>query len=304
MAFMVAGLVFLGAEIGSLFSLFTGPDISAQIEESGGDFMFAATFLFIPILIACVIFAAFLFLNDLFGYADSPVRFDRARRKVYMWASRKEGPLVLDWDSLKVVTQSATAVPVQANAFKSVLLVDEDANGDVRFEGRIPRIAQIGAMSLNREAAMAAYEYVRVFMEDGPQALPPVKKHLVWRPRGWRVFVDIFGILREWVHGYPQAPAADRRPGLLAFATVFLALSSVVFWTMQLGQAVAVRWGNRIPKWPKAFQDLAAIGGPMAPPSGALPTDVPMNTMEKAIGGLWAACGIGTWVFIVWGIWG
>jgi hypothetical protein len=237
------------------------------------------------------LFALVLFLNDLFGYADSPVRFDRARRKVYVWASRKEGPLELDWDKLKVVTQRATALPVQANAFKSVLLVDEDQNGDVCFEGRIPRIAQIGAMSLNQEAAMAQYEYVRVFMEQGSRALPAVQTHLVWRPRGWRVLVDIFGILQTWVHKYPQQPASERSPGGLLFATLAVGLFSLVLWPMQLGQAVAAKWGNRIPKWPKAFQELAAIGGPMQPPPGAVPSDVPMNKLEKSIGIFWATCG-------------
>ena len=243
-------------------------------------------------------------IEPLFGYADSPVRFDRARRKVYMWASRKQGPLVLDWDSLKVVTQSATAAPVQVNAFNSVLLVDEDDHGEVRFEGRIPRIAQIGPMSLNREASMAQYEFVRVFMEQGPQALPAVRTHLVWRPRGWRVFVDIFGILLTWVHKWPQQPKSERSVGALIFATVMVSLFSLVLWPMQLGQAVAAKWGNRIPKWPSAYQELAAIGGAMVPPPGAVPNDVPMNPLEKSIGGLWAACGVFYWGAIAWHFFG
>lgn len=193
---------------------------------------------------------------------------------------------------------------MQANAFKSVLLVDEDQNSDVCFEGRIPRIAQIGAMSLNQEAAMAQYEYVRVFMEQGPRALPAVQTHLVWRPRGWRVLVDIFGILQTWVHKYPQQPPSERSPGGLLFATLAVGLFSLVLWPMQLGQAVAAKWGNRIPKWPKAFQELAAIGGPMQPPPGAVPSDVPMNRLEKSIGIFWVCCGSAYWLAIAWHFFG
>ena len=296
-------LLFMLTVITSLFylvNIFGNP----TIPESDQLTLFLITMISVPIAIAAGLFSFYLFLNDLFGYADSPVRFDRARRKVYMWANRKQGPLVLDWDSLKVVTQSATAAPVQVNAFNSVLLVDEDDHGEVRFEGRIPRIAQIGPMSLNREASMAQYEFVRVFMEQGPQALPAVRTHLVWRPRGWRVFVDIFGILLTWVHKWPQQPKSERSVGALIFATVMVSLFSLVLWPMQLGQAVAAKWGNRIPKWPSAYQELAAIGGVMAAPAGSVPNDVPMNPLEKIIGGIWASCGATYWALIAWHFFG
>ena len=302
LAFVLVGSLFM---FGLFFYLIPLLKETSRLDELGGAFIVTFVFLIAPVLIlGSVAFTTFLFLNDLFGYADSPVRFDRARRKVYMWASRKQGPLVLDWDSLKVVTQSATAAPVQVNAFNSVLLVDEDDHGEVRFEGRIPRIAQIGPMSLNREASMAQYEFVRVFMEQGPQALPAVRTHLVWRPRGWRVFVDIFGILLTWVHKWPQQPKSERSVGALIFATVMVSLFSLVLWPMQLGQAVAAKWGNRIPKWPSAYQELAAIGGAMVPPPGAVPNDVPMNPLEKSIGGLWAACGVFYWGAIAWHFFG
>ncbi|HEX3138645.1 MAG TPA: DUF6708 domain-containing protein, partial [Rhizobacter sp.] len=145
--------------------------------------LFSAVAIAVPVAVG---FLLFLLIGDLFGYLDAPLRFDRVRRQVYVWSSRKQGPLVLDWDTIKPVAQSVGAPPYQVNQFRSVLLVDEDENGDVRFEGGVPRIAQIGAALLNREQALAAYEYVRTFMERGPQGLPAVEHHLVMRPRGWR----------------------------------------------------------------------------------------------------------------------
>lgn len=287
----------------TIFELIPMTNRVDSLEELGGVGIVIFGGVFGPLLLtAAIVFCAFLFINDLFGYADGPIRFDRVRRKVYVWSGWKEGVFELDWDRLKVVTQSVAAVPAQVNSFKSVLLVDEDESGEVRFEGRIPRIAQIGAMSLNREAAMAQYEFVRTFMERGPEALPAVSTHLVWRPRGWRVFVDIFGILRTWVHTYPQLAQHQRSPVTLALATLFFGLFSVVLWPMQLGQAIATKWGNRIPRWPRAYQELAAEGGEMLPPKGASPTDAHMNSLEKAIGGFWLLCGLSTWLLILWGI--
>ena len=246
----------------------------------------------------CVLTLAMGF-NDLFGYADSPVRFDRARRKVYVWASRKAGPLELDWDRLQPLTQSATALPVQVNPMKSVLLVERDAQGNVLFDGDYPRIAQVGHAGLTREASVAAYEFVRVFMEQGPQALPPVKTYLVWRPRGVRPFVDIFGLMGTLMRSYPSLPKHQRKPGWLVFGVLGIGLFSVALLPLQLAQGIAQRWGNRIPKWGQPYRDYAALGGTMAPPPGAQPNDLPLLPHEKLIATIWVACGLWPWVWLL-----
>jgi hypothetical protein len=249
------------------------------------------------------VFAVALGLNDLFGYVDAPVRFDRARRKVYVWASRKEGPLELDWDRIRPVAQSITAPPYQVNSFRSVLLVDEDAEGNVLFEGRIPRIAQIGAAVLNREHTLAAYEFVRVFMERGPQALPPVKEHLILRPSGLRPWVDIWGTLKGFMRDFPSRPKHERSWFWLIAGVVFIALAAPLVWPlMQLGHAIATRV-NRIPRWPQRYEELAAIGGPLVVPPGSVPNDPPMLPHEKLIGGIWLGMVVLVWGWIAWKHW-
>jgi hypothetical protein len=261
-------------------------------------FAFAAVFFLFVGLPLCFL-AGVLGFNDVFGYIDAPVRFDRIHRKVYVWASRKEGPLELDWDKLKVVAQSASAPPYQVNSFQSVLLVDEDADGEVQFEGRIPRIAQIGAAVLNKEHTIAAYEFVRTFMERGPDALPSVKEYLVMRPRGIRSFVDIFGILKGFMRNYPSLPKDQRYIGLRLFCIGWITLSSFVLLPIQLAQGIALKFTTRVPKWPQKYQILASVGGEMLPPKGAVPNDPALLTHEKWIAAFWviSAVSVNLWMY-------
>jgi hypothetical protein len=252
----------------------------------------------LPILVLVTAMA----INDVFGYVDAPVRFDRVRRKVYVWASRKDGPIELDWNSIKPVAQSQTAPPYQLNLFRSVLLVDEDEHGNVRFEGRYPRVAQIGAAVLNREHTLAAYEFVRVFMERGPRALPAVERHLVWRPPLPRQLVDIFGVLKGFVHAYPSLPKDRRRPGWLMFFIVLMTLLAPVLWPLQLAHALSTRT-TRVPRWPQRHEELAAIGGPMLPPRGAVADDAPMLAHEKLVALLWIGFALAVYAWLAGSNW-
>jgi len=271
--------------------------IEQAMLELGGLGTFGLPVLLLAAGAPMVVFAAQLFLNDLFGYLDAPLRFDRQRRKVYVWSSRKQGPLVLDWDRIKVVAQSVGAPPYQVNQFRSVLLVDEDDDGEVRFEGRVPRIAQIGAALLNREATIGAYEYVRTFMERGPDALPPVRRHLVMRPRGWSAFVDILGICGGMMRRHASLPRQQRRPGWMVFGVLLVALFSPVLWPLQIAQGIAVKFTARAPKWPAQYEALVLEGGPMLPPVGSEPNDAPLLLRERLITGLWVG-----WALAVYGM--
>jgi len=251
-----------------------------------------AIFLLLSVLIIGIpleLFAISAAVNDFFGYVDAPLRFDRSRRKIYIWANRKGGaqPLELDWDEIKPVAQSASAPPYQFNAFQSVLLVDEDANGDVRFEEKLPRIGQIGAAVLDRQHTLAAYEFVRVFMEQGPQALPPVKEHLTWRV-GPRSFVDIFGLIKGTMRDWPQRPQHERQRtrGWLIAGVVAMTVFAPVMLPLQLAQGIALRT-TRIPIWPENYERMAAEGGPLLPPPGSVPNEAPMLLHEKLIAALW-----------------
>ncbi|WP_208459404.1 hypothetical protein, partial [Paraburkholderia caribensis] len=112
-----------------------------------------------------------IFLTDFFGYTDALLRFDRTRRKVWMFVGTRT-PIELDWDRLTPVSQGITPANTNVNTFRAVLLVDLDEQGEVRFDGNFPRIASLGQTSLNEQYALGQYEYVRQFMETGPASLP------------------------------------------------------------------------------------------------------------------------------------
>ncbi|WP_343656583.1 hypothetical protein, partial [Paraburkholderia caribensis] len=88
-----------------------------------------------------------IFLTDFFGYTDALLRFDRTRRKVWMFVGTRT-PIELDWDRLTPVSQGITPANTNVNTFRAVLLVDLDEQGEVRFDGHFPRIASLGQTSL------------------------------------------------------------------------------------------------------------------------------------------------------------
>ena len=289
-----------GAVFGvGVFIKFLTLTLSGQTDELGVLWLFFMGLMSLIMVVLGLLTLA-LSINDLFGYIDAPVRFDRERRKVYVWASRKEGPLELDWDRITPLAQSITAPPYQVNAFKSVLLVDMDVDGDVRFEKRIPRLAQIGSALLNGEETLAAYEFVRGFMERGPQSLPAVKTHLVFRPRGIRPFVDVMSVLGGMMRPYPSLPKHQRSLGWLIFGVVLIALFSFILVPFQWTQGIAQKWTTRIPKWSQKYEELAAAGGALLPPAGSEPNDPPLLPHEKLIAGIWLMSTVAWYAFFIW----
>ncbi|MFT3721148.1 DUF6708 domain-containing protein [Pseudorhodoferax sp.] len=301
MIWLVASSV-VGSIVFYFYAIFSATGIESLISNASFFTLLIGSLISIILAIAGFFFSTIL-INDLFGYTDAPLRFDRASRKVYVWASRKQGPMVLDWDAIKPVAQSVGMPPYQVNRFRSVLLVDEDVDGEVRFEGHLPRIAQIGSAVLDRESPLAAYEYCRLFMEHGPQVLPAVKRHLVFRPRGWRNFFDIMGLIGGFMRDYPSRPKEERSLGWMIFGVVIVAPVAFFLWPWQLTQGLAVKFTTRVPKWPQAYEEMAALGGPMRPPAGSEPNDMPMLPHEKLIAGIWIASAVAVWIWLAWLVW-
>jgi hypothetical protein len=227
-----------------------------------------------------------IFLTDFFGYTDALLRFDRVRRKVWMFVGTRS-PIELDWDRLTPVSQGITPANSNINTFRSVLLVDLDAEGDVKFDGKYPRIASLGQTSLNEQQAISQYEYVRQFMDLGPAHLPSCATYLEHRTV-FRDIVRFFGFLDlarniDW-----------RRPGEtggygLVFASLFCMLLGWGILPFNLASYVAYRC-NRIPKWPKGIDDYAKDGGEMRPPEGAASERLRIVLKEVPFILLWVGC--------------
>jgi hypothetical protein len=281
------GLAALGGIGAIVFSLAVATPHFVRVDIADQDWTELATdVLFGVVCLAFALFFLSIFLTDFFGYTDALLRFDRVRRKVWMFVGTRS-PIELDWDHLTPVSQGITPANSNINTFRSVLLVDLDAEGDVKFDGKYPRIASLGQTSLNEQQAIIQYEYVRQFMEAGPAHLPSCTTYLEHRTV-FRDIVRFFGFLDlarniDW-----------RRPGEtggygLVFANLFCMLLGWGTLPFNLASYVAYRC-NRIPKWPKDIDDYAKDGGEMRPPEGAASERLRIVFKEVPFILLWVGC--------------
>jgi len=212
------------------------------------------------LLIPMFLFMAALFLGGFFGHTDAPARFDRVRRKVWVFTGKRE-PMELDWDQLTPVVQSATPANVSVHTFHTLKLVDLDADGEVKVEGWHPRMVQIGPAFLDDQSVIAKYEFVRRFMEDGPQ---PCKNYLQHR----RNLRELFN-LASCLDAVREADSS-KGVGIYVGAFILFGVIGTTFFLFSVADYIA-SWTNRIPRWPQRIEAYAAQGGPMRPPPGAQP---------------------------------
>ncbi|SAL80819.1 hypothetical protein AWB71_06203 [Caballeronia peredens] len=234
-----------------------------------------------------------IFLTDFFGYTDALVRFDRTRRKVWMFVGTRE-PIEMDWDSLIPVSQGITPANSNIDTFRAVLLVDLDAQGEVTFEGRWPRIVSIGQTSLNEQQAISQYEYVRAFMENGPRGLPVCETYLEHR-NNLRSVVGFYGTLDQ-ISGY-GSKVDEQRITKIVLATLFWTVTSCAFLPFTLATWIAYRF-NRVPKWPARIEAYAEEGGKMHPPEGARSQNRSIVWKEVPFIALWLGSALCVYVWL------
>ena len=292
MAILVSGMLTYG-----VLTLYSVEDIATA--SGMGAMVYAVFAIGLLVVVIGLCFGGLLFIGDLFGYTDAPVRFDRARRRIYAWRDHPQGPEEYDWDAVKVVTQDVRGPPQVATSFKSVLLVDEDEHGEVRFSRKVPRIVQIGEVSASPEQTLQAYEFVRLFMEQGPAALPPVRHYLSVRRRGLRAFVDVLGMMRATpIAALTSSGRPPRERALAAALIAGIGLLAPVLMCFQIAHGIAMHT-CRTPHWPATHEALAASGGPMRPPPGASPDHQPLQRHEQFIGAFWLLCAIAGWAWLI-----
>jgi len=265
----------VGVWVGVFLPLAFAESFSAYLKNEDAVFLLVMA----PILALSIPMAwAFLrvFLTDFFGYTEKLVRFDRKRRKVWAFQG-KQAPLEFDWDRLKPVLQTCTAGAFSLNKVCSVLLVDLDAQGEVRMEGWLPRMVWIGEGSLLESQTLANYEYVRQFMDDGPHRLPPCK-HYPQHKRNLREalnFADQLTVAREFKWGGPDASPFSH---IFVPLIVYGVLCTPLMLFSMAGYIASNL--NRIPRWPQRIEAYAAEGGTMLPPPGAQPQNKPFALKE------------------------
>ncbi|WP_144021206.1 DUF6708 domain-containing protein [Caballeronia sordidicola] len=290
------GLAGLGGALAAFFALFImSPDfISFATSERSWGLLTWTIFLDVVIFFPMGLLFLTIFLTDFFGYTDALLRFDRVRRKVWMFVGTRS-PIELDWDRLTPVSQGITPANSNVNTFRSVLLVDLDAEGDVKFDGKYPRIASIGQTSLNEQQAISQYEYVRQFMELGPTHLPSCETYLEHRTV-FRDIVRFFGFL-DLARNIDWRRPGETGGGLLVLASILCMLLGWAFLPFDLATYIAYRC-NRVPKWPAKIEAYAKDGGEMTTPVGAASGRMRIVLKEVPFILLWVGCAFAVYAWV------
>jgi len=236
----VPGAAFLWLALMMLWSLCSM--LVAEIAE--GRFTFggaALTVIFSPVaaFFAWLFWHAFLSF-DWFHYRANPIRFDRERRMVHVWRSRRAGGCYsVPWDDNLLLVRGGRDSEGNARAPNlTFLCVDPDTR-------RIRRRIAVGKRPYEEAQADALCEYIYRFMEQGrsavpaPHSLASMTPSIAYSFNAWFKFTDI----AEW-----------RRKGEWTVGDWGITLALAPFHLLlSLSHFIAILTG-RTPKWPAEMQ--------------------------------------------------
>ncbi len=156
-----------------------------------GDFVIFATFLPISGFFTWLMWHAFVSF-DWFHYRANPIRFDRERRMVHVWRSRRAGGCYsVPWDDTLVLVRGGKDSEGIPRALSTTFFsIDPETR-------RIKRRIAVGKLTHEVAKADAFYEYIRRFMEQGPTAVPAPRRparmtpSLAYSFNAWFKFTDI-----------------------------------------------------------------------------------------------------------------
>jgi hypothetical protein len=205
----------------------------------------------VVVMLTCAALPALWLYLNFFSVTDAVARFDRKRRKVWVW--RPKQPLELDWDRLQPAVSSGAASAHMPSRIYTGLYAEFTPNGELVTTNGQPHVVQVGGVSGAEEGVRPALEYVRVFMEQGSQALPPPGALLRHRPR-WYAMVNFFGMADEWADHLAGRPTPLGKPWVRTIAfVVFFPLLFPLQFTNWLALRIAP-----LPRWPRELEQMHA----------------------------------------------
>jgi hypothetical protein len=182
--------------------------------------------------IAVLAFALWVLLKEAFCYTHYPIRFNRKTRMVHVF--RFNGTVMsVPWDTLFFTLG-------RCNRFFGIQTWDVRAHV-LDSDGTTVRETFSLAMAEAQHIVPLYWEYVRRYMEEGPQAvlaLTPVYLPISKRRESWR-----FGLMRLALDG-PWA--------------VVVMIMLPLYLPMSLGRWFAMRT-SKIPVWPKEIEEPCRI---------------------------------------------
>jgi len=211
------------------------------------------------------------FVVNFLAVTDATVRLDHKRQKVWMWTGK--GPIEMDWRNLVPRVESSVAT-----AYATVMLyrgqyAELGSDGEPLKTHGIPHVFQCGQISAAEEGVRPSMEYVRLYMEAGPQAVQPPQKLLSHRVR-WYAMVNLAGMADDWVRWRENRDKPGVAPAPWIRTVAFVLLFPILF-PMQFTNWLALALAPR-PKWPKELEalhaaDLARAQGAVDPAQEAQP---------------------------------
>ncbi|MCU1731218.1 MULTISPECIES: DUF6708 domain-containing protein [unclassified Pseudomonas] len=180
------------------------------------------------------------------------IRFNRVTRQVYLHRPRYAGGItVLDWE--QVSPQATVGEDEAANIGRQLILVwDPTVTGLPHLH-----LVFVGKTADGTSDIVNLWEFIRRYMEEGPQSVPAPKKLLGKVPWPWLSVMASLSFFRPlWRAGLRWQVAC-----WVALASPALALLAVGHWISLL-----LCWE---PRWPRMIREAGLPGKPVPPLSTA-----------------------------------
>ena len=233
---------------------FTGVHHSLRVSASMGDYVAGVFAVLLTGLILFVVFkyARILICLENFVQRRMLIRFNRVTRQVYLHRPRFAGGVtVFDWE--QVSAEAGVGEEESANMGRKLIL----------FWGpRMPDLPHFHVVFVGKRAdgtsdIVNLWEFIRRYMEEGPQSVPAPKKLLGKVPWPWLSVMASLSFFRPlWRAGLRRQVAC-----IVALASPALALHSLGHWISLL-----LCWE---PRWPRIIREAGLPGKPIPPLSTA-----------------------------------
>lgn len=188
-----------------------------------------------------------------FSVTDPTVRLDQKRKKAWLWTGK--GPIEIAWSRLTPrIESSAASAYATVKTFRGQY-AELGAEGEPVKTHGIPHVFQCGQISAAEEGVLPSMEYVRRYMESGPDAVQSPEKFLSHKVH-WYAMVNFLGMADDWVRWKENRDRPGIAPAPWARTIVFILFFPLFFplqFTNWLALAVAPR-----PKWPKELEAMHA----------------------------------------------
>ncbi len=194
---LIATIYYIG---GNYISLFLG----------NGDHLNTVDYIFMWIIPAIPTIALYLYIKYIFPYLRLEaftarrliVRFNRVTRKIYLLRPKHLGGIVaLDWDTAEVCINPKMSELDGTGGFV-MLGWDKETHSVRDADGHLKddfEITFVGKPTRNASELLAFWEYIRRYMEEGPEAAPKPKKLIGKFPWPWRSFMAVWQLDSRFV---------------------------------------------------------------------------------------------------------